>query len=140
MMAKRIRTAVELLGEAKAFGLDGVERAAALDPARLCAVYNGTGPEWLPAAAREILDDIADDILPAVLIHDVDFSLATGEVGDFDAANRRLGANGVACARMRYPWWRPRRYRVMRMARFFAAACEIFGWTAYLAAMKEAQK
>lgn len=128
------KTAVELLDEAKALGLDGVERAAALDPARLCVIYNGTGPEWLPGAFREILDDIAADILPAVLLHDVDYALGDGTAEDYSVANLRLSTNGVACAKARYPWWRWRRYRVMRLARVFGAACELFGWSAYCAA------
>lgn len=134
------KTAVELLDEAKALGLDGVERAAALDYGRLCAIYNGTGPEWLPSAFRRILDVIACDILPAVLIHDVDYALGSGDVKDFHEANLRLARNGVACAKARYPWWRLRRYHVMRRARLFAAACEMFGYQAYHAAVKDLEE
>lgn len=134
------KTAVELLEEAKALGLDGVERAAALDYGRLCAIYNGTGPEWLPSAFREILDVIARDILPAVLIHDVDYALGSGGVKDFHEANLRLARNGVACAKARYTWWRPRRYHVMRRARVFAAACEMFGYPAYCSAVNDLEE
>lgn len=129
------KTAVELLDEAKALGLDGVERAASLDYGRLCAIYNGTGPEWLPSAFREILDVIARDILPAVLIHDVDYALGSGGAKDFREANLRLARNGITCAKARYAWYRIRRYRVMRLARLFAAACEMFGFPAYCSAI-----
>ena len=83
------------VGRLRLYGRDLV---LALPLNALAAAYNGTGPEFLPDAIRAKLDDFARPFLPAVMVHDVDFTLSDGTVGSFQAANRRLLINCIICA------------------------------------------
>lgn len=117
--------------------LDGWERIAALPFEELCAEYNGTGPAILPQSAREKLDEIAAPFLPAVMIHDDDFTRSDGSVSGFTAANRRLLSNCISCALNAAPWNSWRRYVLIAEAWTIYRACDKFGWAAWLSAYYE---
>ena len=107
----------------------------------LAASYNGTGPEFLPGAIRAKLDDFARPLLPAVMVHDVDYTFSDGTVGSFRAANRRLLVNCILCARDSHPWYSWRRYALILEAWALYRACTKFGWIAWrLAYNKNTQK
>lgn len=106
----------------------------------LDAVYNGTGPEFLPDAIREKLDAVCRPFLPAVMIHDVDYSLSDGTVGSFRAANLRLLVNCITCANNSYLWHSWRRYVLYIEAWAIYRACSKFGWVAWLLAYNKHTK
>lgn len=107
----------------------------------LAAAYNGTGPEFLPGAIRAKLDDFARPFLPAVMVHDVDYTFSDGTVGSFQAANRRLLINCIICALDAHPWHSWRRYALILEAYALYRACAKFGWIAWrLAYNKNTQK
>lgn len=104
------------------------------------AAYNGTGAEWMPEGIRDFLDNISEPLLPAVGIHDTEYELGDGTRGHFYRANERLRRNGRICADANAPWWHLRRYRLRKQAKIFASLCDQFGWSAYLAAIRERQE
>lgn len=111
--------------------LDGSVNLSSLSVNRLAQIYNGTGPEWMPARFRSWLDDLFQPFLPAVMIHDYDFSMSDGTVESFDAANTRLKKNCYICARAAYPWYHPKRYLLEYGAEMLYKACHEMGWSSY---------
>ena len=100
----------------------------------LAAAYNGTGPEFLPDAIRAKLDSAARPFLPAVMVHDVDYTLSDGTVGSFRSANRRLLVNCLICALDAHPWYSWRRYALILEAWAIYRACTQFGWIPWILA------
>jgi hypothetical protein len=129
--------AVKLYNEALGLGLDIRSNVPANE---LYRIYNGVGASWMKERWRRCLDGVFDEILPAVLGHDLDYAYCDGTYEDFLAANARLEKNGLICADAKFPWWRPRRYLVRRKARLCRKVCDTFGWLAYLAAFKETKQ
>jgi len=105
--------------------------AASLSDDRLAELYNGCGPEWLPARIREKLTRLLAIFEPAFLIHDCDYSAANGSTGDWAVANDRLEMNCLALANYTYPWYSWRRYRARLAALEIASLCRRYGWTDY---------
>ena len=114
--------------------LYGRDLVLALTLDAIAAAYNGTGPEFLPDAIRAKLDAVARPFLPAVMVHDVDFTTSDGTVGSFQAANRRLLANCIICALDAHPWHSWRRYALILEAWALYRACTQFGWIAWIQA------
>lgn len=129
----RIRSEVERLQ------LDGWEFVLAVTLDSLLKSYNGTGPDNLPEAIREKLDKIAKPFLPAVMVHDLNFTWSDGTVKAFNAANKRLLGNCIICASDAAPWYSWRRYALIAEAWAIYRACDRFGWSAWLAAYNKNQ-
>ena len=106
--------------------------------ADLAKHYNGCGPEFLPAAAREKLTTYLAIFEPAFLIHDCSFAMGDGSTAAFHAANTELEYNLRRIAKATYPWYNWRRYRALAAADLITGACARFGWVAYIAAAKTA--
>ena len=106
----------------------------------LAAAYNGTGPEFLPDAIRAKLDDFARPFLPAVMVHDVDYTFSDGTVGSFQSANRRLLVNCIICALDAHPWYSWRRYALILEAWAIYRACSQFGWIPWILAYSKNTK
>ena len=111
--------------------LDGSQLLAYMPLDILAASYNGTGPEFLPQRIRERLDVACRPFLPAVQIHDVDFTLSDGSRESFRQANKRLLVNCIACALDAYPWTSWKRYALIAEAFVIYRACSKFGWIAW---------
>ena len=129
--------AVKLYNEALSLGLDIRSDVPANE---LYRIYNGVGASWMKKEWRELLDGLFDEILPAVMGHDLDYAYGDGTYDDFIAANARLEKNGRICADTKYPWWRPKRYIVRRKARLCRKVCDAFGFPAYAAAIEETKQ
>ena len=116
--------------------LDGSTFLAYLPIDVLAAAYNGTGPEFLPQKIRQKLDAACRPFLPAVMIHDVDFTLSDGSERSFRQANRRLLFNCIRCACSAYQWTSWKRYALFLQAwaMFRAVSHPKFGWTAWIQA------
>ena len=96
----------------------------------LAAAYNGTGPEFLPQKIRDILDGACRPFLPAVMIHDVDFTFSDGSEESFKQANSRLLSNCITCAMDAHPWTSWKRYSLIleAWAMYRAVSHPKFGW------------
>ena len=129
----RIRSEVERLQ------LDGWEFVLAVPLDSLLKSYNGTGPDNLPEAIREKLDKIAKPFLPAVMVHDLNFTWSDGTVKAFNAANKRLLGNCIICASDAAPWYSWRRYALIAEAWTIYRACDKFGWSSWLASYNKNQ-
>ena len=108
--------------------------AASLSDDRLAELYNGCGPEWLPAQIRKKLTRRLAIFEPAFLIHDTDFASSDGSTFAFAQANDRLEMNCLALANYTYPWYSWRRYRARLAALEIASLCRRYGWQAYCSA------
>ena len=118
-------------------GLYGVS-VLSVPLADLAKHYNGCGPEFLPAAAREKLTTYLTIFEPAFLIHDCSFAMGDGSTAAFHAANTELEYNLRRIAKATYPWYNWRRYRALAAADLITGACARFGGVAYIAAAKTA--
>ena len=116
--------------------LDGSQHLAYIPLDVLAASYNGTGPEFLPQKLRDLLDGACRPFLPAVMIHDVDFTLSDGSEESFKQANTRLLGNCITCAMDAHPWTSWKRYSLIleAWAMYRAVSHPKFGWTAWIQA------
>lgn len=107
----------------------------------LATAYNGTGPEFLPQRIRQKLDAACRPFLPAVMVHDVDFTFSDGSRRMFLVANQHLFWNCLTCSMHAHPWFSWRRYVLIIEAWTIYRACNKFGWIAWrLAHNKNTQK
>lgn len=126
--------------EVERLRLNGWEFVLAVPFDSLLKAYNGTGPEKLPEAIRSKLDKIAKPFLPAVMVHDLDFTWSDGTVESFNRANDRLLENCVRCAIDAHPWYSWRRYALLVKAIAIYRACCRFGWSAWLSAFRKSKE
>ena len=139
-MTTHTQTVSHLRAEVGRLRLYGRDLVLALPMDDLAAAYNGTGPEFLPATIRAKLDDFARPFLPAVMVHDVDYTFSDGTVGSFRSANRRLLVNCILCAFDAQPWYSWSRYALILEAWAFYRACAKFGWIPWLLAYNKNTK
>ena len=116
--------------------LDGSQHLEYLPMEVLAAAYNGTGPEFLPQKIRDLLDGACRPFLPAVMIHDVDFTFSEGSEESFKQANSRLLSNCITCAMDAHPWTSWKRYSLIleAWAMYRAVSHPKFGWVAWIQA------
>ena len=116
--------------------LDGSQFLAYLPLEVLAAAYNGTGPEFLPEKIRQKLDAACRPFLPAVMIHDVDFTFSDGSEESFRQANKRLLFNCITCAVASHPWTSWKRYTLFleAWAMYRAVSHPKLGWIAWIQA------
>ena len=121
--------------------LDGSQHLAYLPLEVLAAAYNGTGPEFLPQKIRDLLDGFCRPFLPAVMIHDVDFTFSDGSEESFKQANRRLLFNCIRCACSAHSWTSWKRYALILQAwaMYRAVSHPQFGWVAWIQAYNKKQ-
>ena len=121
--------------------LDGSTFLSYLPIDVLAAAYNGTGPEFLPQKIRDLLDGACRPFLPAVMIHDVDFTFSDGSEESFKQANRRLLFNCIRCACSAHPWTSWKRYALILQAwaMYRAVSHPQFGWVAWIQAYNKKQ-
>lgn len=114
--------------------LDGWEYVTSVPYDILKASYNGTGPEFLSENIRKRLDSITKPFLPAIMVHDLDFTRSDGTIISFNKANNRILKNCIKCAADTHPWYSWRRYALMAEAIVIYRACQKFGWIAWRSA------
>ena len=115
-----------LVDEAKRLNLDGVELLDSIPESRLSDIYNGVGPDRFPWILRVILSICNICILPAVLIHDVEFSIG-GTEDDFHHANIRLYNNAKTCILDKFNDSKFLESLGFTKVALFAKLCNIFG-------------
>ena len=125
----------ELRMIAKAYDLEAPPAFWSASDAEVDTIYNGTGPEWFPESLRHILDEIMVVALPAVVIHDWEFSHNDGSLAMFEKANARLYINVKRLASAAYPLSDPFcwiiRAKWMIRAWIMWRSCSDLGWSAY---------
>jgi len=125
-----------LLSEIKYYHLSVPEYFETLTLDYIVENYNGTGPDWLPAKKRKILDWTLDVFAPAVLIHDMEFSASNKTRAGFNRANKRLFKNCIKIINVLFPVYNPFDW-IKRMIWYGKAylvyrACCRFGFSAWL--------
>ena len=136
-MDTHLEDVIRIRSEVERLHLDGWEFVLAVPLDSLLKSYNGTGPENLRKEIREKLDKIAKQLLPAVMVHDLDFTWSDGTVKSFNEANKRLLKNCIICATDAAPWYSWRRYALIAEACTFSLACKKLGWVAWLSAYRD---
>lgn len=129
-----VETARALMDEADRLGLECAPFLRSLPEEEVAAEFNGVGPEWFPAKAREVLDRVFELFLPAVAGHDLGYRHGDGTYRDFRRVNKMLGDDCVRIAEATFSWYDPRRYAYRDRARKIETACDIFGWPTYKSA------
>ncbi len=98
-------------------------------------IYNGAGPDWMPAWGRKIITYFLEIFKGAIIIHDFDFDRSNKTRQGFDDANARMWRNFKKIINTEYPfhkfwlWYMRARYRVRARAAY--KACKEFGWSAW---------
>ena len=133
-MDAHLEYVIHIRSEVERLHLDGWEFVLAVPLDSLLKSYNGTGPENLRKEIREKLDKIAKPFLPAVMVHDLDFTWSNGTVKSFNEANKRLLKNCIICATDAAPWYSWRRYALIAEACTFYLACKKLGLVSWLSA------
>lgn len=108
----------------------GLENADILDKytdAELADSFNGIGPDFFPEWMVSAMNRLSPELLPACMIHDVEWMESDGTMESFHESNGRLRRNGKIIASSLYGFWHPKRYIVKWKARAFSKACESFG-------------
>jgi len=133
-MADRTEEVERIRSDVFRLNLDGMEIVVSQPVECLSSYYNGTGPEFLPEDIRKKLDDLASPLLPAVMVHDVEYALSDGSVNSFRESNKRLLVNCISCSLDAYPWKSAKRYLLLLESYALYRACQKFGWIAWLSA------
>jgi hypothetical protein len=94
----KLPTWKELKVEAMRLRLDCSNVFTKLDDATIEKEFNYIGPDRLPEKIRLFLSYLHKAVLPAVLIHDLDFVVG-GSKDDFHQANLRLKENMYTCVK-----------------------------------------
>lgn len=103
-------------------------------------VCNGIGPSWFPERLRKLVSGLNPSLVPVADNHDLGYYYGTGTTSDFRRCNDAFAVNGEKVAKAKYKWYDPRRYWVIFQANKFAKECDIAGWPAYVAAIKERKR
>lgn len=119
----------ELVEEATALKLDGVDKLDKYGLSELDTIYNGIGASWMPDWMRAGITALHKSLRPVAFVHDVDY-YEGGTWTDFDLANERFYHNGMIVAKT-YSWYNPRRYLVMCDTWRFYRILKKFGASAF---------
>lgn len=119
--------ALELRESAKKYGLKHLPVLYKYCDAVLIAQYNGVGPDRWPPIIRDVLSWALEDVLEAVLTHDMDYYQG-GDEKAFHEANEVLGDNVRTLAKKKYGWWRPRRYLLKKISYKLTEWTDKYGW------------
>ena len=129
---ERLGEVERLVERAVELRLEGAGFLAWFTAEEIAGRYNGLGPESFPAWIRDRASELRPVVLPAVLIHDLDYSCSDGTVGGWTYANERFLRNCRACVRAAHPWWSLWRYTGYVDARvLYTLASSPAGWTAW---------
>ena len=94
----------KLLKQIKKYKLETPDNFDSLDINFIQAHFNGVGSDLTPEWQRTILNFSLDLFLPAVLIHDVDFTFSDKSIKGFQTANLRLYNNCFKIINQVYPF------------------------------------
>ncbi len=99
--------------------------------------YNGFGNEELPSLIRKSLTKIYSFAEAAAFEHDDYWGLVEQGIfkptkENFITSNKRLGNNIKKCAKLRYNWYNPKRYRGYLRAVTAQKMCNKFGFESFI--------
>ena len=123
-------TALELKKSALKLSLKHSEVLNEYDDETLIEQYNGVGPDRWSEELRDILSWLLEDVLEAVITHDMDYYKG-GTEGQFHEANEVLGGNVRLIARKKYSWWNPRRWFLKKLSYKLTEWTDRYGWAGW---------
>jgi len=126
----------QIYGEAVCYELEGMDWLSQFDEEEIAECFNGIGPEFIGAKAREWISDFLALFLPCAMIHDMRNEYSDGTRQSFYYANEEFRRNCIKVVEANYGWLSRKRYRGYVVAEilycFVSADC--FGWEAWLQA------
>ena len=137
---KKLEEIEALQKKAIKLNLEEAPIIAQFTPEELLIVWNGIGPEWLPAVVRYKLTKYLAIFAPACFIHDFHFWAMGNTLKEFEWANDCLERNARRCIDGETKW-----YQILRrMAGYYAAhllaeACRKYGWSSFVAGKEESK-
>lgn len=127
-----MRNVRELLAQIERDGLL-VPSCWTKDEGALQKVYNGCGPDWLPAPVRKWLTSHFSFFEAAFLIHDWEFAQKDKSLDSFHGANSRLHANCWRLVTRNISKFNfPKRILYYARCHEIYFACEQFGKSAWM--------
>ena len=94
----------KILKQIKDYDLDVPDNFDSLDINFIQQHFNGVGSDLTPEWQITILDFTFDLFLPAVLLHDIDFTFSNKSIKGFQRANLRLYNNCFKIINTEYPF------------------------------------
>lgn len=120
-------TVAELIKNAEKYRLKHREVLSEFTYEEICDEYNGFGPDRWSQELRDIASWIFQDVLEAVIVHDMDY-VKGGTREQFLEANAALAKNVRRLARKKYGWWKARRYFLYVSSVKMEQLTNKFGW------------
>lgn len=115
-----------LLQKIKELNLDGQDVISHYSVEDIARIYNGIGPDRFPDWLRNFLSELNEIILPAALIHDLDYDLG-GNWDDFYASNKRLGNNSIKCIKDKFGKYSLKYWFYLAKVHVFVKICNKYG-------------
>jgi hypothetical protein len=120
----------------KKYDLEATKEFWATENSELEKIYNGAGPDWLPAWGRAVLTEFLEIFQAAFVVHDYDYAVADKTEEGFKIVNERMWRNMKKILDLEYPfarfWLWGFRSRWWLRARAAYRACQKLGWSAWL--------
>lgn len=123
----RLPSCRELKASAKKLGLRRVDTLDKVSDETMEEEFNGVGPDSWPALLRDILSYVLEDVLEAVLVHDMDYVVG-GDEAEFHDSNKALEDNVRLIAKKKYHFWNARRYFLRELAPKLREWTDDYGW------------
>jgi len=124
----------ELIKIAVEANLDGLEFLKRFSIEEIQEGFNGIGPEFLNAAAREKISEKLDIFLAAAMIHDMRNDVSDGTREAFLYANDEFRRNCIKLADYNYGFFDRKRYRMRLIGEvlYLFVSADCFGWKAWM--------
>lgn len=116
---------------ARMYELSGAELLS--DPVFVMRECNGIGAKWMPDAATTLCTKLNGVMEVPAAIHDAMYAKGIQR----DAADLEFLTNTIKVIQHEYPWWRPKRYILMRRAMRYYTYLVMFGKKAWEEARKK---
>ena len=126
-MSYGIPDVAELISRAEKYKLKHREVLNEFTYEQICDEFNGVGPDRWSQELRDILSWVFQDVLEAVMVHDMDY-VKGGTHEEFLEANAVLAKNVRRLARKKYHWWQARRYFLYVSSVKMEQLTNEFGW------------
>lgn len=134
-MKKAVLKIHVLLAQIAEYTLEAPQNFSMLTAESIADIYNGAGPDWLPAWGRAILTEFLEIFEPVFVIHDIRFNFSDKSKRGFSTANNEMWRNMKRVLSVKFPMSNPLNWlsRAKWYVRAYAAyrACNNWGWSAW---------
>lgn len=134
-MKKSVLKIHTLLSQIAEYALETPKNFSMLTAESIADIYNGAGPDWMPAWQRAILTEFLEIFEPVFVIHDIRFNFSDKTKRGFNTANNEMWRNMKRVLSAKFPLSNPLNWlsRAKWYTRAYIAykACKDCGWKAW---------